>query len=145
MTIWAHGVSGNFNTGSNWNGGAVPNSSQDADLATAGTFTVTVNIADAVNTVFGVQTSTNAKLDLAEGTFITLNGTDSGANNGTILIGNNTVFEIGGASGDDPISVNDFGTIKLDSTRSPTILYLDGSFTDQEIDLTGGGAFEQCR
>jgi fibronectin-binding autotransporter adhesin len=139
MTIWAHGVSGNFNIGSNWSGGAVPNSSQDADLATGGTFTVTVNIADVVNTVLGVQTSANAKLDLAEGTFIALNGTDAGANDGTILIGNNTIFEIGGASGGgpaSPIPVNDFGTIKLNSTGSPTILYFNSV---REINLTGGG------
>ena len=114
MTTWAHGVSGNFNTGSNWNGGAVPSSGQDADLSPTGTYTVTVNIANAVNTVLGVQTSANATLDLAEGTFIALNGTDLGANNGTILIGNNTVFEIGGASGAGPIFVDDFGTIKLE-------------------------------
>jgi hypothetical protein len=139
MTTWEHGVSGNFNTGSNWNGGAVPSSGQDADLSPTGTYTVTVNIADAVNTVLGVQTSANAELDLAEGTFIALNGTDTGANDGTILIGNNTVFEIGGASGAGPISVNDFGTIKLDSTGSPTVLYLNGSVTDKEIELTGGG------
>jgi hypothetical protein len=139
MTTWAHGVSGNFNIRTNWNGGAVPSSGQDADLSPAGTYTVTVNIADAVNTVLGVQTSANAELDLAEGTFIALNGTDTGANDGTILIGNNTVFEIGGASGAGPISVNDFGTIKLDSTGSPTVLYLNGSVTDKEIELTGGG------
>jgi hypothetical protein len=139
MTTWAHGISGNFNTGSNWNGGAVPGSGQDADLSPTGTYTVTVNIANAVNTVLGVQTSANATLDLAEGTFIARNGTDLGANNGTILIGNNTVFEIGGASGPGPIFVDDFGAIKLDSTGSPTVLYLNGSVTDQEIELTGGG------
>ena len=139
MTTWERGVSGNFNTGSNWNGGAVPSSGQDADLSPAGTYTVTVNIADAVNTVLGVQTSADAKLDLAEGSFIALNGTDTGANNGTILIGNNTVFEIGGASGAGPISVEDLGTIELNSTGSPTILYLNGSVTDKEIELTGGG------
>ena len=54
---------------------------------------------------------------LAKGTFIALNGTDGGANNGTILIGNNTVFEIGGASGAGPISVNDVGTIELELYR----------------------------
>lgn len=139
MTTWAHGVSGNFNIRTNWNGGAVPGSGQDADLSPTGTYTVTVNIADAVNTVLGVQTSANATLDLTEGTFIALDGTDTGANDGTILIGNNTVFEIGGASGAGPIPVNDFGTIKLDSTGSTTILYLNGSVSDQEIDLTGGG------
>jgi hypothetical protein len=139
MTTWEHGVSGNFNNGPNWNGDAVPSSGQDADLSPTGTYTVTVNIADAVNTVLGVQTSANAKLDLAEGTFIALNGTDTGDNDGTILIGNNTVFEIGGASGAGPISVDDFGTIELDSTGSPTILYLNGSVTDREIELTGGG------
>ena len=61
MTTWAHGVSGNFNTGSNWNGGTVPSSGQDADLSPTGTYTVTVNIANAVNTVLGVQTSANAR------------------------------------------------------------------------------------
>ena len=62
--------------------------------------------------------------------------TDAGANDGTILIGNNTIFEIGGAFGGGPIPVNDFGTIKLNSTGSPTILYLNSV---REINLTGGG------
>ena len=35
--------------------------------------------------------------------------------------------------------LTNFGTIKLNSTGSPTILDLNGSVTDQEIDLTGGG------
>jgi len=141
MTDWAHGVSGNFNVGTNWSGGAVPGgSSVDADLSPSGTYTVTVNIADVINTVLGVETSPDATLDLVEGTFIALNGTDTGDNDGTILIGNNTVFEIGGASGAGPIPVGDIGKIELESTGSPTILFLNGStVADSTIELTGGG------
>lgn len=38
---WEHGVSGNFNTNSDWNGGSAPASSDDADLSPSGTYTVT--------------------------------------------------------------------------------------------------------
>ena len=138
MTTWAHGVSGNFNIRTNWNGGAVPGSGQDADLSPTGTYTVTVNLPTRSTPSSAWQTSANATLDLTEGTFIALNGTDAGANDGTILIGNNTVFE-SAAPPARSIPVNDFGTIKLNSTGSPTILYLNGSVSDQEIDLTGGG------
>ncbi len=41
MTTWAHGVSGNFNTGADWVGGVVPGGLDDAELTASGTYTVT--------------------------------------------------------------------------------------------------------
>lgn len=92
-------------------------------------------------TVQGVETSSGATLDLTGGTFQALNGTDTGgANDGKILIGNNSTFIVGPASGISTIPLDDVNLIELDSTGSPTILLLDaGGIADQEIDLTGGG------
>jgi hypothetical protein len=135
MTTWAHGVSGNFNTAADWVGGVVPGGLDDAELTASGTYTVT---SSQTNTVFGVASASGATLAVTNGTFTAADGTDGADNAGTISIGNNTVFIVGGAS-NSTIELKDSGIIKLNSTGSPTTLFLNNSFGSQIIDLDGGG------
>lgn len=132
---WAHGVSGNFNTAADWVGGVVPVGLDDAGLTASGTYTVT---SSQTNTVFGVALASGATLAVTNGTFTAADGTDGADNAGTISIGNNTVFIVGGAS-NSAIELKDSGIITLDSTGSPTTLVLNNSFGSQIIDLDGGG------
>jgi hypothetical protein len=132
---WAHGVSGNFNTAADWVGGVVPGGLDDAELTASGTYTVTSSQS---NTVFGVALASGATLAVTNGTFTAADGTDGADNAGTISIGNNTVFIVGGAS-NSTIELKDSGIITLNSTGSPTTLVLNNSFGSQIIDLDGGG------
>ena len=132
---WAHGVSGNFNTAADWVGGVVPGGLDDAELTASGTYTVT---SSQTNTVFGVALASGATLAVTNGTFTAADGTDGADNAGTISIGNNTMFIVGGAS-NSTIELKDSGIITLNSTGSPTTLVLANSFGSQIIDLDGGG------
>jgi hypothetical protein len=132
---WAHGVSGHFNTAADWVGGVVPGGLDDAELTASGTYTVT---SSQTNTVFGVALASGATLAVTNGTFTAADGTDGADNAGTISIGNNTVFVVGGAS-NSTIELKDSGIITLNSTGSPTTLVLTNSFGSQIIDLDGGG------
>src|ERR1700733_7823993 len=132
---WAHGVSGNFNTAVDWVGGVVPGGLDDAELTASGTYTVT---SSQTNIVFGVALASGATLAVTNGTFTAADGTDGANNAGSISIGNNTVFIVGGAS-NSAIELKDSGIITLNSTGSPTTLVLNNSFGSQVIDLDGGG------
>jgi hypothetical protein len=132
---WAHGVSGHFNTAADWVGGVVPGGLDDAELTASGTYTVTSSQS---NTVFGVALASGATLAVTNGTFTAADGTDGADNAGSISIGNNTVFIVGGAS-NSTIELKDSGIITLNSTGSPTTLVLNNSFGSQIIDLDGGG------
>jgi hypothetical protein len=124
MTTWAHGVSGHFNTAADWVGGVVPGGLDDAELTASGTYTVTSSQS---NAVFGVALASGATLAVTNGTFTAADGTDGADNAGTISIGNNTVFIVGGAS-NSTIELKDSGIITLNSTGSPTTLVLNNSF-----------------
>ena len=132
---WAHGVGGNFNTAADWVGGVVPGGLDDAELTASGTYTVT---SSQTNTVFGVALASGATLAVTNGTFTAADGTDGADNAGTISIGNNTVFIVGGAS-NSTIELKESSIITLNSTGSPTTLVFANSFGSQIIDLDGGG------
>ena len=136
---WSRGISGNFNTASDWSTDFVPGFGNDAEITANGTYTVTVNSVDGVE-VNGLETAALATLAIAEGTFIAYDGTDTGASAGTIAVDNNSIFEIGGYNaGSSPIDFDATGLITLNSTGSPTMLVLNGSTGDQTVQLSGDG------
>jgi shikimate kinase len=74
---WQNGVSGDFNVGTNWTGDSVPGASDDALITASGTYTVTDNLG---NTVNSVTTSAGATLSITARTFTPTNGiTNAGA------------------------------------------------------------------
>jgi len=136
---WSHGISGNFDTASDWSTATVPGFGNDAEITASGTYTVTVNSGVGFE-VNSLETAVDATLSIAEGTFIDYEGTDTGTSAGTIAVGNNGIFEIGGYNGgSSPIDFDATGIIRLNSTDSPTMLVLDGSTGDQTVQLSGDG------
>jgi hypothetical protein len=124
---WASAVSADFSTLGDWTGGVVPGPSDDAILdATGGAFTVTVSTNTAVNSI---QTAAAAILSISGGTFTASNGSGSGANAGSIVVGDDTTFDIGG-------DVDNSGVILLDSAGDSTNLEI---LSGQNLTLTGGG------
>lgn len=81
---WLNAISGPFATAANWGGGAVPGASDIAILDTAGGLYSVTSSTD--QTVLGVQLSANASIDIAGATFTLLDGTDGGANAGSIVV-----------------------------------------------------------
>ncbi|MEO8925689.1 MAG: hypothetical protein ABI306_00880 [Caulobacteraceae bacterium] len=89
---WAKAVSGNFDTGRDWRGGAAL-TSQDANavLNSAGpAFTVTDNNIEILSSI---QIASNATLEIKSGTFIATNG---GANAGVISSTGFSACDFGG-------------------------------------------------
>ncbi len=122
---WKSAISADFNTAGDWSSGTVPGVADDAILDAAGAaFTVTASIGETVNSI---QLASNATLDINARTFTATNGTGAGANAGTIAVGNNAFFAVGG-------TVNDTGAITLNSTGNTTELIFNANTT-----LTGGG------
>jgi len=111
--VWEDDVSGNFNTSSNWDTGIVPGAADSARITAVGSaYTVTSSTG---NIVSDIQTSADATLLIASGTFTATNGTGSGFNAGLIQVGNNTNFQIGG-------TVRNSGSIALQSAGNTTTL-----------------------
>ncbi len=80
---WLNAVDGNFGVATDWSGGSVPGPSVDAVLDAAGAaFSVTVTNDGTVN---GVDLAANATLRI-DATFTATNGTDGGANAGSIFV-----------------------------------------------------------
>jgi hypothetical protein len=77
------GLSGDFANGVNWGGGVVP-SGAEVLINGSGTYTVTSAADETVNSL---ATASGVTLDITGGMFTFLNGTDSGANAGTIEVG----------------------------------------------------------
>lgn len=164
---WTLGVNGFFQDPLRWSGGTVPGAADNAIIDAAGTYTVVSRsgvlglLLGGTQTVGGIQTSSNAKLqivgdidalDLLAGntTFRAINGTGGGANAGTIvvqdatfvvpilntLLGASATLEIGGTFNNTGlISLNGqphlLGLLDADQT---TYLRAVGATT-----LTGGG------
>src|ERR1700683_3249878 len=92
---WASDVSGDFTDASDWNGGVVPGSSDDAILDAAGGKAYTVT-STGNQTVRGVETAADATLAVSGGTFTATNGTDGEANAGVIAVSGGATLTLGG-------------------------------------------------
>ena len=123
---WSTQVSADFNTAADWSTNTVPGAADDAILDASGKSAYTVT-ASTSETVHSIQTASTATLSITGGTFTASAGTGSGANAGTILIGNNTIFSVGGA-------LNNSGAINLNSGGNTTELFLNANTT-----LSGAG------
>ncbi len=122
---WRSGISGSFNTASDWNPVGVPTANDDVAIDAAGTYTVT---ASSNHTIRSLRTAKTATLAVAHGTLAITHGTGTGANAGTISVGNGAALEIGG-------TFDNSGRITLNSTGAATDLVIAANVT-----LTGGGA-----
>ncbi len=115
---WIHQVSADFNTASDWGGGVIPGSKDDAILDAAGSsaYTVTASTNEAVNSI---QTASTATLLITvgngNGAFLASAGSGSGANAGVIAVANNSNFVAGG-------TINNTGQITLNSAGNLTSL-----------------------
>jgi hypothetical protein len=125
---WITGVGGNFGNAAAWTPNGAPTASSQAIIDATGTYTVTSNVGTTVNSLALISTATLAisgsLFDVIDGT----QGVAGEANAGTITVGNGAVFEVGA-------NFTNVGTIKLNSTGTPTGFELAGS-----VALSGGGA-----
>jgi hypothetical protein len=125
---WTNTAGGDFNTGSNWKGGAVPGPGDDAiiNAATKSGYTVTASISDTVNSI---QTIALTTLAINGGTFTAGSGSGAGANAGTIAVGNNTAFVAGG-------TLDNIGKVTLNSGGNVTQFIVSAA----NLTLSGGGS-----
>jgi hypothetical protein len=119
---WASGTSGDFAVAANWTPAGVPGSSNDVQISPSGTYTVTSTANETVNSL---TTAAGATLLISAGTFTINNGTDSGANAGTIIVGAGSTLVLNG-------SVTNPGLIEA----------LGGSITINGGPVTGSGLFK---
>jgi hypothetical protein len=91
---WKSAVSDNFATSTDWSSDSVPGTFDIAKMTVAGTYTITSNV---FTQVFGITTGANTTLSIQSSQFIASEGTPTGANRGTINIGNGAAFDCGGA------------------------------------------------
>jgi uncharacterized repeat protein (TIGR01451 family) len=127
---WINSSSGNWSTASNWSGGAVPTSSNDVIIDAAGSYTVTLDVAPAFNTltVGGGATGTQT-LDLGSGHDVTF------TNPGTITTSGALTFASGRLLGAGPLTVN--GTMNwTGDSEIDTIVNIAGSAA---LNISGGG------
>jgi hypothetical protein len=95
-----NGAKGDFGTGGNWLGGAVPDSSDDASITLPGGYTVTSSFAGTV-TINGLQLSSGATLSIAGvgEIFNIRNGSDTrigGEVNGNVVVGLGDILNVTG-------------------------------------------------
>jgi hypothetical protein len=125
---WTNTAGGDFNTGSNWAGGKVPGAGDDAILnaATKSGYTVTTSASDTVNSL---QTIALVTLAINGGTFTASSGSGTGANAGTIAVGNNAAFVAGG-------TLDNVGAVTLNSGGNATSFVVSAA----NLTLSGGGS-----
>jgi hypothetical protein len=140
---WKSAVSGNWTTAADWSAG-VPTSSNDVTIAVSGKYTVTINSADAANSLTindatatvsdtsGGTLSITTTLAVTAGTFSL--GSGSEISGGTISLGSSGVFL---ASGGTLSGVSYQGTLGL--TGASSSLYLAGNDTFAGTGGTGAG------
>ena len=141
---WNSATSGDFGTAGNWTPSAVPGAFDQALLTAAGTpyiVSVTSN-----QTVLTINTSADANLDISGGiTFTAEGGSGAGANNGTIVAEDGSIFAMAG-------TVNNNGTIRIggnsgggvpDSGGGATIILLgDTTLNGGVLTLLAGSSSE---
>jgi hypothetical protein len=123
--VWTNTAGGDFANASNWQGGAVPGASDDALLTTVGTYTVTSNQNETVNSLQMISTVT---FDITGGTFQMTNGSGSGTDNGLIEVNGNDSLVIGG-------TLAGTGTVQLNTNGYTDQILLNSATTT----LSGGG------
>ena len=126
---WAHGVAGDWNTGSNWTPPGVPGANNTALITTAGTYTVTSAQANSVGLLNMAATAT---LALSGNELDVTAGTGAGALAGKITIADAAVLGLGTTA--KATTFNNSGTVALNSTGDTTDLKISGAVT-----LAGAG------
>jgi hypothetical protein len=117
-----NGANGDFGTGGNWLGGAVPDSGDDASITLPGTYTVKSSASGTV-TINGLQLSSGATLSIAgvDETFNITNGSDTGISgqvNGHVLVGSGDILNItGNWSGTGSVYALTDGTVNVGQLR----------------------------
>ena len=128
-TSWKSGVSGDFNTASNWTAG-VPAAGDTALITVTGTYTVTSSV---VNSVGTLEMAKDATLDIADHKVAV---TAAGSLAGTIDVTNETVLALGADA--TTTAFDNTGTINLKSgTGTLNVSALLGVLGD--VTLTGKG------
>ncbi len=89
--IWANGVSGTWQTASDWTPSLVPGANNNVFILPSGISTVTDPQTTTVDTVV---TAANATLNITGGTFTITDGTGSDANAGTIQVEGGATLDI---------------------------------------------------
>ena len=126
---WAHGVNGDWNTGSNWTPQAVPTDGNTALITAAGTYTVTSGQA---NSVAMLNMRSTATLAVNASTFDVTGGTGTGALAGKINVNDGATLGFGAAATNT--SFNNTGAIALMAGAAATDLVIAGNVT-----LAGAG------
>jgi hypothetical protein len=128
---WTNGSGGDFANRSNWSTGMVPGPSDIANINAPGTYTVTLSASE---TVLAVTTISTATLDDNGHNFTALAGTGVGANAGTIIVDNESIFITGG-------TLKNFGTIDINGS-SELLLHRDTIFQGGgKLTLSNGQIF----
>ncbi len=130
--IWKNGISGTWQTMSDWTPSVVPGSADSVLITSAGTYTVT----DALTTtIYSLATEANATLDITGGTFTITDGTGSGTNAGTIEVGTGATLDILPSTVANTGTLANAGSLYLNNTTIS-----GGSLTNAgTVDVTGGG------
>jgi len=105
---WGSPIDGEFNTASDWSGGATPGASDTAVLGAPTAIAYAVTAADS-QTVDVLQMASNATLDVTGGDFIDRSGSASSTDAGTIDVAAGATFISAGL-------LTSTGTITLDGT-----------------------------
>jgi hypothetical protein len=130
MTIftWNVAAGGAFNTPGDWSQPGVPGAADTAILPgfAGAAYTVTSNSGP---TVSYLQTAANATLSITGSTFSDTAGTGSGVNAGTIAVGDNGTFSVGG-------TFDNTGAVNLNSYNPARMLIATATM------LTGSGVID---
>jgi len=140
--IWANGISGTWQTASDWTPSVVPGASNNVFILPSGTSTVTDSQS---TTIDSVVTAANATLNITGGTFTITNGTGSDANAGTIEVEGGATLNIlaGTLTNTGTLEAATGGTLDLAGTSvtntNATVTVASGStFNLENATLTGG-------
>jgi uncharacterized repeat protein (TIGR01451 family) len=127
---WINSSGGNWNTASNWSTGSVPTASNDVIIDAPGTYTVTLDVNPAFNslTVGGGPTGTQT-LDLGVGHDLTF------TNPGTIATSGALTFASGRLLGTGPLTVNGLMNWSSDSEIDTTVTIASGA----TLNISGSG------
>ena len=125
---WKNSISDLFSVAADWSSGTVPGAADDAVLGSLTSTAYTVS-ANSTATVNSLQTAANATLVITSSNFTASNGSGAGVNAGTIAVGDNGTFTVGG-------NFNNTGAVILTSYNPAHMII--GAATS----LTGGGQIQ---
>ena len=121
---WAHGVSGDWNTGTNWTPNGVPGANNTALITTAGTYTLSSAQNNSVGLLNMARTATLAintnELDVTA-------GTGAGTLAGKITVADAATLGLGATA--NTTTFNNTGTVSLNSSGDNTDLIIAGNVT----------------